>query len=638
MTATKAYPGTATERHPDLGTKLTMALVFLVPVAIAPGVTYDAFNLPKLALLLLAVPVVLLIAARAGFEGWRPILIPAVALTAPLVVSWLASPYRGWAVMGRYTSYQGLVPYLLVAGLGVAIAVVFRRDAWLPVATLVAAGALGSVYAIAQRLGLDVVDWSRYGGVLEGSAFFGNPNYAGSFFAVVAPLALVAIARGNRVLFGGAFLLLCGGLVAAASEGAVLGAIGGCCVAGGSLLRSRSPWAYVAGAASAALCALLIVGAVGAGLASDAVADRSEPIRDRGHFWVAAGGTLLNDPLVGNGPNSFAIEGTSHRPIEQGIASGFGFTNDPHSAPLALASSNGIVALVGFVVVFVWVLKAGVSAPLNLARTAAFGGAIAYFIQSLWATEQLPVRFAFWVCIGVLAATRSQTSEGRLRRRAMPPLAGALAVVFLVASISGYRLFDADRHVWAGIQARADGDLPGSVSAFARAVDARPDPEYRYLLGGSLGQLSLGSDDLDAVIPALDQAFAYVDEVPDVRGLATWASWVHRTAAGSTQREEKALALYTRAIERDPVNPLIKVGVSDVLIALGRPEEAHDLLIPLFFHFPPQAEFWGALALANVLLGNTESARSYMNSAFERDAEDPRAQATRELLEREANS
>jgi O-antigen ligase len=546
-------------------------------------------------------------------------------------------------LVGQFTSYQGLVPYALLIGLGLLIADSFRNDIEPVAFALVGSGAAAAVYAVAQRFGWDPIDWSLYGTILPGGSTLGNPNFAGSFFAVVTPLAigLAILRRGPASL---ALLVAnVGGVAAAASEGAVLAAVGGAAVCLGLLAASRWRPAPVVGAAVATLCALSIVGAVGAGLMSEDVASRSTSIQDRGWYWLAAGGMILDHPVAGHGPDSFAVEGVSYRRDEEGVLRAFAFTFDAHSVPLNLTASNGVIALAALVFLLLWTLRQAADDPVERSKRPSglwvgfFGAAVAYFVQSLWATDQLSVRMGLWVALGSLAASRvpqatDAPAEGR--ERGWVP---ALALIGVVAAIAGalfaLRLVRSDHLTWLAISADREGRPAQAALYLTDAVEIRGDHEYRKLLGRALGGVAQSSEDPEPLESAMRDAFAYLEDFPDPEGLATYASFLHSTADGSPEQEEESLTLFRKAVRIDGTNPLIRVGMSDVLIALGEPDAAHELLEPLFYGFPAQPQYWGALALANAHAGDFGPARNYMNQAFAIDPGDPRALAAQEIIE-----
>lgn len=93
----------------------------------------DPFNVPKLAFLLVGVVTVAAVRAAelvqgATFRAARVVLMPGGALVLALVVAWAFSPYRGWAMLGQFGRFQGLLPYILVVVLSLLVYDAFVDD------------------------------------------------------------------------------------------------------------------------------------------------------------------------------------------------------------------------------------------------------------------------------------------------------------------------------------------------------------------------------------------------------------------------------------------------------------------------------------------------------------------------------
>ena len=618
-----------------------LATLLAVPVTMAPGGTWDAFNLPKLAVLLIGVATAASLRLLRGapvLPGSRRVLVPIALLGTPLLLSWLASPYRAWSFLGQYTSYQGLLPYAAVMLLAFLVADAFGGRGPQVARVLTAGAAVVATYAIAQSLGFDPIDWSMYGGLLEGGSTLGNPNFSASFLAIGVPLSLGTTLERRTITSWALVALVCGGLVAARSEGATAAAVAGVAVTLGWQAR-RGNAAKALAAIVAALCAFAIVAAVGAAAVSSGVADRSLSLRDRSYYWIAAGGALAEDPFLGRGPDSFALEGVRHRVPEEGVERAFAFTFDPHSAPLMLGSSNGLLALAGFIGVALWVFRKGSRAALASPTGAAFfGAAVAYLVQSLWATEQLAVRTVFWATVGMIAVgleARPGPSASESERRLHPWRAAAAIASLVPALWLAGRLVLSDHSALQGVRALGAGKRLEAAGHLTRAVGRAGLVQHRKMLGDVYVSLGVSGElPAEDALRGVEGAYGFTHDVPDVDALAAYGNALLLLSGDQDEVAESALARYETAVALDPTNPLLRVGASDALLRLDRPDEAHDVLEPLFFFFPPQREFWGALALANVMSGDLQPARSYLDYATGLGPLDVRGEQARVALER----
>ena len=192
------------KRGPDIRRAVLLVLAAGVPAFFFRGVV-DPFGIPKLALLAVGISVVVALrgmeilqgSTRAGLDR---MLIPAAALTLPLVVSWGLSPYRSWALLGAHGRLQGLLPYLFVIVFGILVADAFRGRAGQLAMAMSWAGAIVGGYAAMQTVGLDPFEWSLFGSPTEAVSTTGNPNFTGGFLGIAMPVAMALVIhdRGRR--------------------------------------------------------------------------------------------------------------------------------------------------------------------------------------------------------------------------------------------------------------------------------------------------------------------------------------------------------------------------------------------------------------------------------------------------------
>jgi hypothetical protein len=115
------------DRGPPIRRCLLGAVVFLVPTAFAYPFTNDPYNTPKLGVLIVGTSAAAALRLYEALWGrplasLRPLLLPGVAMAAPLMLAWPASPYRDFATLGEYSRWQGLVPTLVLIGFSLLVA------------------------------------------------------------------------------------------------------------------------------------------------------------------------------------------------------------------------------------------------------------------------------------------------------------------------------------------------------------------------------------------------------------------------------------------------------------------------------------------------------------------------------------
>ncbi|MBK5229470.1 MAG: O-antigen ligase family protein, partial [Actinobacteria bacterium] len=322
-------------------------IAVLVGVAGVPLIflrfTNDPFNVPKLALLMAVVGVgaaLLVIEMLQGYQpaGLRTIARPAIVFLTPLLLATVLSPYRGWALFGEYQRFQGLIPYALAVGLGVLIATTFAGRAGDVAYWFALAGAVAGAYATSQYFGIDIFDWAnQFGGEASVTSTLGNTNFIGGFLAMTLPVAAALWMEDRTDYLAMLFsALILGGLILSFSQGGWAAALGAGAVYLGFELRDRIPGARWLGMAAAALIAVVAAGAVIWGIVSPGSAPIAETVQLRSGWWEGAWDAGLDHPVLGHGPNSFAVDWWSHRPPEDASVQGFDTTNDPHSVYLSL--------------------------------------------------------------------------------------------------------------------------------------------------------------------------------------------------------------------------------------------------------------------------------------------------------------
>jgi O-antigen ligase len=644
------------EHGPRVRRALLLGAIAGVPLLVLRQAN-DPFNVPKFTLLCVIVAAVagtriLESLQGADNDGLRSLAIPALAVGGPLVIAWLFTAYKGWTLLGDYTRYQGLVPYLVVIAAGVLIADAFRGRAHQAAAALVV-GAVGTAaYGLIQVAGLDPYEWASETGAGEfASSTIGNPNFTGSFIAIALPVGLV-LWRSQRgptahVVVGVALAVLAAGLLATQSQGPLAAAIAGLAVTGGLLLSNRYRWSPVLGLLAAAAIAALVVGQVLFGMLRPNHALVPNSVQLRSEAWEGAADMALDNPIFGRGPNVYAVEGPHHRTIEDAVRLGFSYPDDPHSVPLSFVTAAGILGLAGFVAVFAWVFLTGRRHWKGNEYAVGFVGAtVAYLVQALVSIDELSLRFALWVCLAGLVASLSPAPQAvqaaaprrgrRRRRRAEPMRAPALALIplILVAAALWWagRFFLADVHASRGFVRANQGRLEEARREFDAAVSYRNDQSYMRMYANEVGTLALQAKDVDALHDAIEH-LSYLEDFPNPAEIADYGRLLHFGTRIDPELSSQAAEAYERAGELDPLNPLIAVYTTDLFVELDREREALDLLerfLPLMDRPLPREvrtydDFWGAVALARVNLDDPEGARAAAERALEVNPEEERA-------------
>jgi O-antigen ligase/Flp pilus assembly protein TadD len=544
-----------------------------------------------------------------------------------------------------------VVPYLLVAILGILVYDAFAGRASQLAWAMVVAGGIAGFYSLMQVTGIDPLVWD---GATTGTASLrvastlGNSNFAGAYFAIAIPLgvALFVTDDNRRILAGVLTSLMAAGLLFSFSQGGWLASIAGLAVTAGLLSKAKWKSAPIAGVGLAVLIVLAAVGSVVFSMTRPAGDNPfGATVEQRANTWQSALSMAQAYPALGRGPNSFALETAQYKPEGLSIQ-GLQTLDDPHSVPLSMLTAAGPLGLFGFFALLVIFLRRGLrspSTPQVTALHAAFLGAgVAYFVQSLLSHDELTMRVGLWVAVAGLWIVTEQDRPAGLappsqRRRSL--MKTTLACTGLVAlPVIGIgtasSVLRSDIEVRNGFLAAQDNDAERAVDHFERALEERDDYEYRYLYGTKVGELATrrGADGAE-YFDKMNRAFSYLDDVPDADGLVSqarltyaWGVKVDRSVL------DDALTLYERAMSIDKNHPVLAAETSDVLGEMGRDEEALVLLLPFAAAKPPYAAYWGALALVNARLGHVTEAEQALSVAMDLNPEDFRSERAREEL------
>ena len=630
---------------------LLLSLIFLTPLVMLHRITWDAYNLPKLALFTSGLAIV---GAIKGIElalgasvtpTLRRLAFPVAALTVPLLIAWAASPYREWAAIGAYGRYQGLIPYLLFAAFGLLVLDSFDGRMHEPAWALLVAGGLAATYSVIQTLGADPFVYDELGrdprtGLFYAQSTLGNSNFAGGFFAMLGPIGLgvVATRTGRRDVAITLTALVSLACFVSFSQGAWAAFAGGMILAAGFHWPRERSWVKWLSLSSASLIALFLVSSVVVVGARWESGDPWTTTLSRAWKWEAALDMAASSPIVGRGPNSFAVEGFGHRPAEEAATRPEVSADDPHSVPLSFLTAAGALGLLGFLMFAGFGLSKGYHAATATPLSAGFlGGFVAYLLQGLVSIDEPTLRMAMWICLAGLVGTVAGpgTERGIPRRWFVLPVVVTMVILAVGVSIGAALIVGADIDMRRGNSLALDNRAAEARAAFVSALAVRSDNRYLYIYGTRIGELGTRRGPTGApYIEDMRAAFRYLDHFADIRGLISKARLLHawgEKADPSAYRE--ALATYEQARDLDPFNPLLAVEEADVLLALGREQEALEELVPFEASDPPFAPYWGGLALVRARLGDLAGAAVAVDHAESLQPNEYRTGLAIEILE-----
>lgn len=617
--------------------RLLLGLLFLVPVALWPN-GYQIFTTPKF--------VVLVIGVSAATGWWalfgspivwgriREPLIPVAAVLVPLTLAWILGPYKMFSLLGDYNRLEGLLPYLLfgLMALVVALSPLTKQSVG---ATLALAGAVVAAYGIAQRFGVDFIDWTR----LNPGSTIGNTNFAGGFLAIVFPLSLSTSitereSRGPWVFILPALIAV--GCLVMSSQGGWAALLAGSILwvglRGGDRHRMLPPTALVAaGVIAAAVASYVVV----------SVPDEGSPpntVELRHLWWTDATDMFLESPVTGRGPNAFAIESTRHRNPIDALSTPNERADHPHSLVMAFLANSGLLGALGILVVALWIGRVVIKTDgADLFAVAVASALAAYFVQSLVSLDEMSLRIAFWGLVGATALPSLPPPLKRAVKRKLSsrttdslgpphePWRWTVAVLCAVPILWAVAYFDSDvslEHASGGASSAEARQIVETARGLPLVLEF--DRVKAFYVAAQARERSS-----DVTKSELDEAFSYLEQFPEVPGAALYAS-----ALTDIGEDEAAAERYEIVSRWDPYNPILRAHYALVLIDVDRPHDAVGLLEELEALVGDRhPAYWGALALARAHAGDEVGAREAADRALFLETEQAEAVEALELLD-----
>jgi tetratricopeptide (TPR) repeat protein len=160
----------------------------------------------------------------------------------------------------------------------------------------------------------------------------------------------------------------------------------------------------------------------------------------------------------------------------------------------------------------------------------------------------------------------------------------------------------------------ASGQLDEADRTVREASEIDADNPQLYLLGG---RIAFERGQLERSFRLFEAATEYGEHLPDphyYRGVVL-QRW---------QQYDRALEAYERALELQPDNPGNLLAVAEMLVSLGRIDEAVARLEEKLNYFDQNAGLRAGLAHLNMMQGNPREAASLFNQAALLDPEDMR--------------
>ena len=368
------------------------------------------------------------------------------------VIAVLFSMDGSTSLFGEPLQQAGVVGLVSLGGVYAVARLTITSQARLRgvLAAIVSGATIVAGYGILQALELDPL-WST---LSNGRLFslVGQPNWLGAYLVLTIPLTLSLAAIHRRwqirvTLTASVMmqLLVLGGTLSRASwVGFVVSLVAGAVVIG--MYRRRGDpidaakavrGVVVVGAIVVAmLISISVIPTITPSLLSDRVVSTVDldafDVQQHLSLWSVAGAIVADHPLIGTGPDTYAIVFEEYRddvlsPGHAQYLANFR-PESPHNVYLAYAAGAGLVAATAYMVFVLSSLGIAVrgvwrSRPISYSLLGIFMGLVGHTITDVFMTLDVSVSWIFWMLAG--AAITIATDEGAASYRNPSP--GALS-------------------------------------------------------------------------------------------------------------------------------------------------------------------------------------------------------------------
>lgn len=335
---------------------ILLALIFLGPLVFNPWGS-NAFTLSKLTFLHL-LTLTLFLVWLAGLAKEEKITLVKSSLFLPILFLFIASLLSTLFSVHQQTSLGGLyslINFILIYFLLINIA--GEREARMLITVSLIVGSVVSLYAIFQRLGLDVISWNDPNVYLRPSSSCGNPDFLAAYLAVIIPLAISRLLekRGlKRVLYLLiSFLLFSSLLITLARAGYLSFLFSGLVLIlliGKRIIKENKYWLLALFSGFILITLLLFIPRVHLkGEETNLFKQinlRSSSVKIRLYLWRDAIFIFSKHPFFGWGLNTFPLAYPYHRSVEiSRLQATTALPEDAHNQILQIAVCSGLVGL-----------------------------------------------------------------------------------------------------------------------------------------------------------------------------------------------------------------------------------------------------------------------------------------------------
>jgi len=433
----------------------------LVTILITPFFSYDPFNIPKFAAIVVFALIALILMIFNRKILFSNLHIPILSCTSFFLIwALLSSIFSSaniteifYGVTGRQTGFITYASFIVVFILAIIVSSDLVAERVLRI--LVICGALSFIYGVIQFYNFDFFDWiNPYSPVI---GFFGNPNFQSSFLGIGVVGAFSLIKFKNRLISILHILLMCAliyGINLTQSRQGYLVALSGIAISIFFKLQfflKNKFWL-------ASYSVLILITALSVIL--DMLQKSpwkpfiyKESVTYRGDFWRSGWQMTLDNPVFGVGLDGFRDNyrvykdlAAALRPIPDAVV------DSAHNVFLDISSGGGLPLLIAYLGIIFYTLLSTVRIfrrlkTQKLILVGIFSCWVAFTSQSLISMNNIAVAIWGWTFSGLLIGyeinTRKDEDKVNYLKTTNSTFAKSLGILIGVIIVSPQVLVDA---------------------------------------------------------------------------------------------------------------------------------------------------------------------------------------------------
>ena len=549
----------------------------------------DPFNAPKSWVMFIAGAY---LAGWAGFQikdairdsVLRIALILSGAYLVLLFLAFLFTNEKFVGFFGENARRTGFLTYFCLTIFFLSAALLFRLSNLqkFDFVTLIV-GPIVGLYGFSQHYKIDAIKWNNpYNSVLS---TLGNPDFASAVMGIFLVLAVgVILNRGLAIwirlwgLFSSAILTITI-LFSGARQGLLAALIGIGIVVVVYLFQKNKVAGY--GALGLGLVGFIVgvLGMLNTGPASKYLYKVS--VTYRGDYWRAGINMFKHHFLFGVGLDRYGSYFRQYRDATQSLRRGPDvISNAAHDVPIQLAATGGILVLLVFIALFVFVAWRGfvvirrTSGVQQLVVASFVGAWITYEAQSFISIDNVGIAIWGWILggliVGISVVETQEPSASPVKRKkrtavgskesAVQPLVSGLAATIALAIVIPLFLADSSARMARSYAKPTAQQMNAYVDAVKKPLTyGFQDPANKFMVATLLaeaGRVDEGIAMLKDLIATDPQNFAAFDTLANIYE--------------QTNRPAQAVPLRKKAVTLDPFNPKIVEKLNQDLKASGK--------------------------------------------------------------------